>query len=141
MLKEFKEFSLKGNMINIATGVIIGSTFSGLINSIVNDIFMPIIGFITGGIDFSNMFIQLAGEKKATLSAAKEAGATIAYGNFITLFINFLIITWILFLFVKGLNKMRREKEEVEKLKEMSLEEQLLTEIRDLLTEKNKSIP
>ncbi|MEL6089177.1 large conductance mechanosensitive channel protein MscL [Bartonella schoenbuchensis] len=141
MLKEFKEFALKGNMINIATGVIIGSTFSGLINSIVNDIFMPIIGFITGGIDFSNMFIQLAGEKKATLSAAKEAGATIAYGNFITLFINFLIITWILFLFVKGLNKMRREKEEVEKLKEMSLEEQLLTEIRDLLTQKNKSIP
>ncbi|WP_343358081.1 large conductance mechanosensitive channel protein MscL [Bartonella schoenbuchensis] len=137
MLKEFKEFALKGNMINIATGVIIGSTFSGLINSIVNDIFMPIIGFITGGIDFSNMFIQLAGEKKATLSAAKEAGATIAYGNFITLFINFLIITWILFLFVKGLNKMRREKEEVEKLKEMSLEEQLLTEIRDLLTPKN----
>ncbi|OPB29098.1 large conductance mechanosensitive channel protein MscL [Bartonella sp. WD12.1] len=133
MLKEFKEFALKGNMIDLAIGVIIGSAFSGLINSIVNDIFMPIIGFITGGIDFSNMFIQLAGEKKATLSAAKEAGATIAYGNFMTLFINFLIIAWILFLFVKGLNKMRQQKEEVEKLKEMSLEEQLLTEIRDLL--------
>ncbi|WP_208431794.1 large conductance mechanosensitive channel protein MscL [Bartonella schoenbuchensis] len=137
MLKEFKEFALKGNMIDLAIGVIIGSAFSGLINSIVNDIFMPIIGFITGGIDFSNMFIQLAGEKQATLSAAKEAGATIAYGNFITLFINFLIIAWILFLFVKGLNKMRQQKEEVEKLKEMSLEEQLLTEIRDLLTPKN----
>ncbi|MBA9083306.1 large conductance mechanosensitive channel [Bartonella chomelii] len=137
MLKEFKEFALKGNMIDLAIGVIIGSAFSGLINSIVNDIFMPIIGFITGGIDFSNMFIQLAGEKQATLSAAKEAGATIAYGNFMTLFINFLIIAWILFLFVKGLNKMRRQKEEVEKLKEMSLEEQLLTEIRDLLTPKN----
>ncbi|ENN91350.1 large conductance mechanosensitive channel protein MscL [Bartonella schoenbuchensis] len=137
MLKEFKEFALKGNMIDLAIGVIIGSAFSGLINSIVNDIFMPIIGFITGGIDFSNMFIQLAGEKQATLSAAKEAGATIAYGNFMTFFINFLIIAWILFLFVKGLNKMRRQKEEVEKLKEMSLEEQLLTEIRDLLTPKN----
>ncbi|AQX30220.1 large conductance mechanosensitive channel protein MscL [Bartonella schoenbuchensis] len=137
MLKEFKEFALKGNMIDLAIGVIIGSAFSGLINSIVNDIFMPIIGFITGGIDFSNMFIQLAGEKQATLSAAKEAGATIAYGNFMTLFINFLIIAWILFLFVKGLNKMRRQKEEVEKLKEMSLEEQLLTEIKDLLTPKN----
>ncbi|ENN93245.1 large conductance mechanosensitive channel protein MscL [Bartonella bovis] len=139
MLKEFKEFALKGNMIDLAIGVIIGSAFSGLINSIVNDIFMPIIGFITGGIDFSNMFIQLAGEKKATLSAAKEAGATIAYGNFITLFINFLIIAWILFLFVKGLNKMRRQKE-VGKLKEMSLEEQLLTEIRDLLAQKDQSI-
>ncbi|EJF88408.1 large conductance mechanosensitive channel protein MscL [Bartonella melophagi] len=137
MLKEFKEFALKGNMIDLAIGVIIGSAFSGLINSIVNDIFMPIIGFITGGIDFSNMFIQLAGEKKATLSAAKEAGATIAYGNFMTFFINFLIIAWILFLFVKGLNKMHRQKEEVGKLKEMSLEEQLLTEIRDLLTPKN----
>ncbi|ENN91967.1 large conductance mechanosensitive channel protein MscL [Bartonella bovis] len=139
MLKEFKEFALKGNMIDLAIGVIIGSAFSGLINSIVNDIFMPIIGFITGGIDFSNMFIQLAGEKKATLSAAKEAGATIAYGNFITLFINFLIIALILFLFVKGLNKMRRQKE-VAKLKEMSLEEQLLTEIRDLLAQKDQSI-
>ncbi|WP_102830560.1 large conductance mechanosensitive channel protein MscL [Bartonella bovis] len=139
MLKEFKEFALKGNMIDLAIGVIIGSAFSGLINSIVNDIFMPIIGFITGGIDFSNMFIQLAGEKKATLSAAKEAGATIAYGNFITLFINFLIIALILFLFVKGLNKMRRQKE-VAELKEMSLEEQLLTEIRDLLAQKDQSI-
>ncbi|AQX27521.1 MULTISPECIES: large conductance mechanosensitive channel protein MscL [unclassified Bartonella] len=136
MLKEFKEFALKGNMIDLAIGVIIGGAFGGLINSIVNDIFMPVIGLITGGIDFSNMFIQLAGEKKATLNAAKEAGATISYGNFITLFINFLIIAWVLFLFVKGINKIRRQQKEAENPTELSLEEKLLTEIRDLLANK-----
>lgn len=135
MLKEFKEFALKGNMIDLAIGVIIGGAFGGLVNSIVNDIFMPIIGLVTGGIDFSNMFIQLAGEKQATLSAAKAAGATISYGHFITLLINFLIIAWILFFFVKAMNKIRR-KEEGENPKKASSEEQLLTEIRDLLAKK-----
>lgn len=134
MFKEFKEFALKGNMVDLAIGVIIGSAFGGLVNSLVNDIFMPIIGFLTGGIDFSNMFIQLSGEKKATLSAAKEAGATISYGNFITLLINFLIISGILFLFVKGMNQMRQEQKKEKTPKTLSLEEQLLTEIRDLLT-------
>ncbi|WP_336278865.1 large conductance mechanosensitive channel protein MscL [Bartonella sp. CB175] len=136
MLKEFREFALKGNMIDLAIGVIIGGAFSGLVNSIVNDIFMPIIGLITGGIDFSNMFIQLAGKKQATLSAAKEAGATISYGHFITLFINFLIISWLLFLLVKGVNKIRHKQEKEENPKKMSLEEQLLSEIKDLLAEK-----
>lgn len=135
MFKEFKEFALKGNMIDLAIGVIIGGAFGSLVNSIVNDIFMPIIGLITGGIDFSNMFIQLAGEKQATLSAAKAAGATISYGHFITLLINFLIIAWVLFLFVKAMNKIRR-KEEGESSKKISSEEQLLTEIRDLLAKK-----
>ncbi|WP_438721937.1 large conductance mechanosensitive channel protein MscL [Bartonella rochalimae] len=136
MLKEFKEFALKGNMIDLAIGVIIGGAFGGLVNSIVNDIFMPVIGLITGGIDFSNMFIQLAGEKQATLNAAKEAGATISYGNFITLLINFLIIAWVLFLFIKGINKIRRQQKEAENPTDMSLEEKLLTEIRDLLANK-----
>ncbi|CAK01022.1 large conductance mechanosensitive channel protein MscL [Bartonella tribocorum] len=135
MFKEFKEFALKGNMIDLAIGVIIGGAFGSLVNSIVNDIFMPIIGLITGGIDFSNMFIQLAGEKQATLSAAKAAGATISYGHFITLLINFLIIAWVLFFFVKAMNKMRR-KEEGESPNKTSSEEQLLTEIRDLLAKK-----
>ena len=109
MLKEFKEFALKGNMVDLAIGVIIGGAFGGLVNSIVNDIIMPIIGLITGGIDFSNMFIQLAGEPRATLAAAREAGATIAYGNFVTLLINFLIIAWVLFLVVKGMNRMKKK--------------------------------
>ncbi|ALE02833.1 large conductance mechanosensitive channel protein MscL [Bartonella ancashensis] len=138
MLKEFKEFALKGNMIDLAIGVIIGSAFGSLVNSIVNDIFMPVIGLITGGIDFSNMFFQLAGEKKMTLNAAKEAGATISYGNFITLLINFLIISWILFCFAKVINKIHQKQEATKKQKEISREEQLLSEIRDLLAQKNK---
>ncbi|MHC5305753.1 large conductance mechanosensitive channel protein MscL [Bartonella sp. LJL80] len=136
MLKEFREFALKGNMVDLAIGVIIGGAFGGLVNSIVNDILMPIIGLITGGIDFSNMFIQLAGEKQATLAAAKEAGATIAYGNFITLLINFLIIAWVLFLVVKGLNSMRRKQEAAPEPAAVPRDEQLLTEIRDLLATK-----
>ncbi len=132
MLKEFKEFALKGNMVDLAIGVIIGGAFGGLVNSIVNDIIMPLIGLLTNGVDFSNMFIQLAGEPKTTLAAAREAGATIAYGNFITLLINFLIIAWVLFLVVKGMNRMKK-KEEAKPEPEAPREEVLLTEIRDLL--------
>ncbi|RCL02905.1 MAG: large conductance mechanosensitive channel [Candidatus Tokpelaia sp. JSC161] len=111
MFKEFKEFALKGNMIDLAIGVIIGSTFGNLVNSIVHDILMPIIGLITGGIDFSNMFLQLAGQPQTTLAEARQAGATIAYGNFITLLINFLIIALVLFMIVKGLNSLRHSYE------------------------------
>ncbi len=111
MLKEFKEFALKGNMVDLAIGVIIGGAFGGLVNSIVNDIIMPIVGLITGGIDFSNMFVQLAGAPQATLADARKAGATLAYGNFITLLINFLIIAWVLFLVVKAMNRMKKKEE------------------------------
>lgn len=138
MLKEFKEFALKGNMVDLAIGVIIGGAFGGLVNSIVNDLLMPVIGLITGGIDFSNMFIQLAGEKQTTLDAARKAGATIAYGHFITLLINFLIIAWVLFVIVKALNAMHRKQEAAPKLQEPPRDEQLLTEIRDLLANKTK---
>lgn len=140
ILQEFKEFALKGNMVDLAVGVIIGAAFGGLVNSIVNDIFMPIIGRVTGGIDFSNMFIQLAGEPQKTLAAAKAAGATIAYGNFITLLINFLIIAWVLFIVIKGLNSLRRKEEaKPEVSAELPRNEQLLTEIRDLLAAKEKA--
>jgi len=101
-----KEFALKGNMVDLAIGVIIGGTFSGLVNSIVNDILMPVIGFFTGGIDFTNKVGQPA--PQTILAAARQAGATVAYGNFITLLINFLIIAWVLFIVVKGLNMLRR---------------------------------
>ncbi|MBC2884439.1 large conductance mechanosensitive channel protein MscL [Ochrobactrum sp. CM-21-5] len=134
MLKEFREFALKGNMVDLAIGVIIGGAFGGLVNSIVNDIIMPIIGLITGGIDFSNMFIQLAGAPQPTLTAARDAGATIAYGNFITLLINFLIIAWVLFLVVKAMNRMKKKEEaKPEPTPETPRDEVLLTEIRDLL--------
>ena len=132
MLKEFKEFALKGNMVDLAIGVIIGGAFGGLVNSMVEDILMPIIGLITGGVDFSNLFIQMAGEPAATLAAAKEAGATLAYGNFITLLINFLIIAWVLFMVVKAMNRLKK-KEEAAPPPAPPADVVLLQEIRDLL--------
>lgn len=134
MLKEFKEFALRGNLIDLAIGFIIGAAFSGLVQSAVNDIIMPIIGVITGGIDFSNLYVQLAGDAKPTLAEAREAGATLAYGNFITLVINFLIVAWVLFLVVKAINRLSPKKppEPAGPPKE----EVLLTEIRDILARK-----
>lgn len=137
MLKEFKEFALKGNMVDLAIGVIIGGAFGKLVDSIVNDILMPIIGLLTGGVDFSNMYIQLAGAPAATLAAARAAGATLAYGNFITLVINFLIIAWVLFMVVKAMNRLKK-KEPVapEAPAAPTKEEALLTDIRDLLAKR-----
>ena len=137
MLKEFREFALKGNLVDLAVAFIIGAAFSGLVQSLVNDIVMPIIGVITGGIDYSEMYIQLAGEPQPTLALAREAGATLAYGNFITLVINFLIVAWVLFLVVKGMNQLKREKAaEPAPPAPPTREEELLAEIRDLLARK-----
>lgn len=137
MLKEFREFALKGNLVDLAVAFIIGAAFSGLVNSLVNDIVMPIIGVITGGIDFSEMYIQLAGEPQPTLAQAREAGATLAYGNFITLVINFVIVAWVLFLVVKAMNQLKREKAAAPPPPAPpTKEEVLLTEIRDLLARK-----
>ena len=136
MLKEFREFALKGNMVDLAIGIIIGAAFSGLVQSIVNDIIMPIIGRITGGIDFSNMFLQLAGEPQPTLDAARKAGATIAYGNFLTLLINFLIVAWILFMIVKGMNTLKREQAKAPEPAATPEDILLLREIRDELAKK-----
>jgi large conductance mechanosensitive channel len=133
MLKEFREFAMKGNMVDLAIGVIIGVAFGALVNSLVQDIFTPIIGWITGGTDFSNLFIQLSGDKQDTLAAAQEAGATIAYGNFINVAISFLITAWILFLLVKGMNRLRRKEEAPAVPPPPPKEEVLLGEIRDLL--------
>ena len=139
MLKEFKEFAMKGNMVDLAIGVIIGGAFGGLVNSVVNDILMPIIARVTGGSDFTNKFIQLTDVPVATtLKAAQEAGPTLAYGNFITLVINFLIIAWVLFMVVKGLNSMKKPAPEAapEAPPAPSAQEVLLGEIRDLLSAK-----
>ncbi len=134
MLKEFREFALKGNMVDLAIGIIIGTAFGVLVKSVVNDILMPFVGLMTAGIDFSQLFVQLAGESQPTLDAAREAGATIAYGNFITLTINFLIVAWVLFFVVKAMNRMKREEPPApSKPPEPSKEEVLLGEIRDLL--------
>ncbi|WP_395665818.1 large conductance mechanosensitive channel protein MscL [Methylocella sp.] len=131
MLKEFKEFALRGNLIDLAIGFIIGAAFTGLVQSIVNDLIMPIIGRITGGVDFSNLYIQLAGEPQPTLAAARAAGATIAYGNFITLLINFMIVAFVLFLVVKAVNRVMPKAGAAPA--EKPRQEILLEEIRDLL--------
>lgn len=135
MLKEFKEFALKGNMVDLAIGVIIGVAFGGLVQSVVNDMLMPVIGVFTGGIDFSQLYVQLSGEPQPTLELAREAGATLAYGNFITLLINFLIVAWVLFLVVKAMNRMKRA-EPPAAPPAPPAEVALLEQIRDLLAKK-----
>lgn len=137
MLKEFQEFIAKGNVMDLAVGVIIGGAFGLIVSSLVDDIIMPIVGAIFGGFDFSNYFLPLSSTVTATtLEAAREQGAVFAYGSFITVLINFLILAWIIFLMVKAVNNMRRR---LEKEKEAApaapppVETQLLTEIRDLL--------
>ena len=137
MLKEFREFALKGNMVDLAIGVIIGAAFGGLVQSIVADLIMPIVGLITGGIDFSQIFWQMNGAPAATLDEARKAGATLAYGHFITLLINFLIVAWVLFLVVKGMNRLKRKEEEKPAAPATAPQDVvLLTEIRDLLAKK-----
>lgn len=110
MLKEFKKFALRGNMIDLAVGMIIGSAFTSIVKSLVDDIFMPFISLFTGKVDFTNWFIALDGETYATLEAAQEAGAsTLNYGTFISNIINFVIMAFVVFLFVKGINKLHKE--------------------------------
>ncbi len=136
MLKEFKEFAMKGNMVDLAVGVIIGGAFGGLVNSVVNDILMPIIAKITGGADFSNKFVQLTDAPVvATLKAAQEAGPTLAYGNFITLLINFIIIAFVLFMVIKSINSMKKA-EPAAAPAAPPAQEVLLGQIRDLLAKK-----
>ena len=108
-LKEFKEFALKGNMIDLAVGMIIGSAFTALVNKLVSDLVMPLISLVTGKIDFENMFIPLAGQTTKVYSEAVEQGAVFAYGSFITAVINFLIMALVVFIFVKQMNKMKKE--------------------------------
>ncbi|MGE0668171.1 MAG: large conductance mechanosensitive channel protein MscL [Sphingomonadales bacterium] len=138
MVQEFKEFAVKGNAVDLAVGVVIGAAFGGIVNSLVKDIIMPVAGFLTGGIDFSEYFINLSGGDYATLKAATDAGAaTINWGVFVNTVINFLIVAWAIFLLVKGINRMRRKEEaapaEPAAPPPPSKEEVLLTEIRDLL--------
>jgi len=132
MLDDFKKFALRGNVVDLAIGVIIGAAFTGIVNSLVGDVIMPILGAVTGGLDFSNYFIPLSAKVTATtLAEAKKQGAVLAYGNFITLIINFTIVAFVLFLAVRGITKLMAK--EAEKPAPPTKQEQLLTEIRDLL--------
>jgi len=132
MLEEFKKFALRGNVVDLAIGVIIGAAFSGIVNSLVGDVIMPIIGAITGGIDFSNYYIPLSSKVTATtLAEAKKEGAVLAWGNFLTIMLNFIIIAFVLFLVIRAISQISRK--EAEKAPPLTLTEQLLTEIRDQL--------
>ena len=112
MLKEFREFAMKGNVVDLAVAVIIGAAFGAIVTSMVNDIIMPIIGAITGGLDFSNYFVGLSSKVTATnLADAKKQGAVLAYGSFLTLVVNFLIIAFVLFMVVRTMNQFKRKEE------------------------------
>jgi large conductance mechanosensitive channel len=133
MLEEFKKFAMRGNVVDLAVAVIIGAAFGAVVNSLVADIIMPIVGSVTGGIDFSNYFLPLSSKVTApALADAKKQGAVLAWGNFVTLAINFMIIAFALFLVVKGINKMKTESPPAPPAGP-SDEVKLLTEIRDAL--------
>jgi len=133
MLEEFKKFAMRGNVVDLAVGVIIGAAFGAIINSLVGDIIMPLIGAATGGLDFSNYFIPLSSKVTATsLVEAKKQGAVFAWGSFLTILINFVIIAFVLFLCIKGINRLKKP-ETPAAAPAPSKEVQLLTEIRDAL--------
>jgi large conductance mechanosensitive channel len=133
MLKEFREFAMKGNVVDLAVGVIIGAAFGGIVTSLVGDIIMPIIGATTGGLDFSNYFTPLSKAVNASnLADAKKQGAVLAWGNFLTLTLNFIIIAFVLFVVIRFMNTLKR-RDEAASAPKPTREVELLTEIRDLL--------
>jgi large conductance mechanosensitive channel len=135
MWQEFKEFAVRGNVIDLAVGIIIGAAFTTVVNSLVNDIIMPPIGYIMNGIDFSNFFIVLRGDDYPSLQAAKDAGAvTINYGLFLNAIINFVIVAFAVFILVKQVNRFRRQQAAAPAQPQApTASEKLLSEIRDLL--------
>lgn len=132
MLEDFKKFALRGNVVDLAIGVIIGAAFGAIVSSLVADIIMPIVGAVTGGVDFSNYFVRLSSKVTAdSLAEARKQGAVLAWGNFLTIVLNFVIIAWVLFLAIKAITRL--QKKEAEAPPKPSKEAELLTEIRDLL--------
>jgi large conductance mechanosensitive channel len=134
MLEEFKKFAMRGNVIDLAIGVIIGAAFGAIVSSIVNDVVMPIIGAITGGLDFSNYYLPLSSKVQPgfAYADAKKQGAVLGWGQFLTVALNFFIIAWVLFLAIKGINQLKKE-EPLPLAAGPTPEVKLLTEIRDLL--------
>ena len=135
MFKEFKEFAMRGNVVDMAVGIVIGGAFGKIVSSFVGDLLMPVIGTLTGGVDFSNKFINLSGGDYATLAAAEEAGAAVVkYGTFANVVIDFVIIAFAIFMVVKGMNSLKKKEEEAPAAPaEPPKEQVLLEEIRDLL--------
>ncbi len=136
MLKEFKEFAMRGNLVDLAVGFILGGAFATVVSSLVNDIMMPPLGMILGGVDFTDLFIPLDGQQYASLVEATEAGApVIAYGKFINSVISFLIMALVLFFVIKGMNRKKKEVEAAPA--EPPRQEVLLEEIRNLLAKQS----
>jgi large conductance mechanosensitive channel len=134
MIEEFKKFAMRGNVVDLAVGVIIGAAFGAIVNSLVGDIIMPIIGSISGGLDFSNHFVPLSAKvTAANLADAKKEGAVLAWGSFLTIVLNFMIIAFVLFLVVRTINRLTHAEASKPPPAAPSKEEQLLAEIRDLL--------
>ncbi|MHB2207407.1 large conductance mechanosensitive channel protein MscL [Methylobacterium sp. CM6257] len=139
MLEEFKKFALRGNVVDLAVGVIIGAAFGAIVNSAVQDLFMPVIGAVTGGLDFSNYYIPLSSKVQAGLpyADAKKQGAVLGYGQFLTLTLNFLIVAFVLFLVIRAMNKLQHaQAAQPEKAAEVPADVKLLSEIRDILAGK-----
>lgn len=137
-IQDFKAFVMKGNIIDLAVAVIIGAAFGKIVTSLVDDIIMPVVGLLLGGIDFSRQFFALDGESYESLEAAKEAGAaTLTYGNFIQVVINFLIIAFSIFLILKAYERTKKKKEAAPAAPKGPTQEELLVEIRDELRKKN----
>ena len=139
MLQEFKTFAVKGNVVDMGVGIVIGAAFTSIVTSFVADIINPMIGLLTGGVDFSNLYINLSGETYASRIEAAEAGAaTINYGLFINSLVSFLIVAWVLFFIIRGINILKKKEEEAPAAPPAPPKEQLLLEeIRDLLKAQN----
>jgi len=132
MFEDFKKFALRGNALDLAVGVIIGAAFNSIVQSLVGDLIMPVLGAVTGGLDFSNYFVPLSAKvTAANLADAKKEGAVLAWGNFLTITINFLIVAWVLFWLMRLINRLMNT--EAAKPAPPTKQEELLTEIRDLL--------
>ena len=141
MLKEFKEFAMRGNVLDMAVGIIIGAAFGKIVSSLVEDVIMPPIGLILGKVDFSNLFLTLSGQSAATVEAAKAAGAvTLNYGIFFNTIVNFLIVAFAIFMLIKQVNRLTAKKEEAPAAPPAppppTKDQELLSEIRDLLKKK-----
>jgi large conductance mechanosensitive channel len=135
MLKEFRDFAMKGNVVDLAVGVIIGAAFGAIVSSLVADVIMPLIGAISGGLDFSNYFLGLSSKvTEHNLADAKKQGAVLAYGSFLTITLNFIIVAFVLFIVIRLMNQLKRNEAAAPSAPAKPMrEEELLTEIRDLL--------
>jgi large conductance mechanosensitive channel len=140
MIEEFKKFALRGNVVDLAVGVIIGAAFGAIVTSLVADVIMPIIGAVTGGLDFSNYYLPLSAKVQSGIAYAdaKKQGAVLGWGQFLTVALNFLIIAWVLFLAIRGINKLKKEETAVPP-PGPTAEDKLLIEIRDLLKKRTST--